>query len=179
MSQYPTSEKLFEIIQNEEFLAFFSLQQPAGVGAELTGLAKIARPAAEKQGAPVNYLSITFLIDTPSEALFIAAKQLFAKLAVAGFQRNVPDVRALTSLPATMFPGPHYVHQLDLIFSKPLPKDVSVMISQTAGAVRQLLGVQTEAPQFWSDPAQAPAKSAAEKANLGARLKALFEALSR
>lgn len=179
MSQHPTSEKLFEIIQSEEFLAFFSFQQPAGVGGELTGLAKIARPASDKQGAPVNYLSLTFIIDTPSESLFNAAKGLFAKLSVGGVQRNVPEVRALTSVPATLFPGPHYVHQLDVVFAQPLPKDLALTISQIAGAMRQSLGVQTEAPQFWSDPAQAPAKSAAEKANLGARLKALFEALSR
>ncbi len=179
MPKSPQSNALLEVIQNEEMLAFFTFQQPAGVGTELTGLAKIARPSADNEGSPVNYLSITFIADTPSEAVFHAARALFAKATAADFQRHVPGVRAITSLPATSFFGPHYVHQLDVIFGKTLPDDMRTLVSQLTMVVRHGLALQTEAPQFWTDASMAPKKTEAEKANLGARLKALLEALTR
>ena len=174
MPNQPHSDDLLEVIQREEFLAFFTFDQPAGTGAELTGLVKVARPCADGKQSPLNYVSLTFIADAPNESAFRAAQTLFARDALAGFQRHVPGVRALTSLPATRFRGPHYIHQLDLVFSGGLPQDVRTLLSEVAVAVRQTFSVQTEAPQFWSDPDQAPEQTEAEKANFGARLKALM-----
>lgn len=174
-----TSEKLFEIIQREEFLAFFAFRQPQGMGAELSGLVKVARPADEDSIHPINYLSLTFIFDTQTESHFMAAKNLAGSLTAAGFSRHIPDVRLVTSVPATAFPGPHYIHQLDLVFNGPLPKDTALLVSQVASAVRQLLGVSSEPPQFWDDADDAPAKSTAEKANFTARIKALFSMLGK
>ncbi len=172
MSTHP-HEQYLEVIQREEFLAFFTFAQLPGVGAELTGLVKIARPS-EGGGMPINYLSLTFIVDTPDDSIFRAAKAQFGRLNLGDFQRHIPGVRAMTSVPATGFAGPHYVHQLDLVFSGALPADLNTLILQSGAAVRQAISAKTEAPQYWDDPSQAPKKTQDEQNNLGARLKALL-----
>lgn len=165
--------KLLEILQQEKFLAFFDFCKIGdGGNSELDGLCKVAQPQNVDE---LDYISLTFIFDTPGEAARQSAKRVMTKLTTDAFKKALPAVYAVTSVPATIKQQPdNYIHQLDIIFSKQFKDDVKEVIKKLVYTIRNSAGLDTEVPQWWEEDDAAPKPTEAEKANWAARIKALL-----
>lgn len=78
-------QKLLEILRNEKFIAFFDLGLVGENGVpEIGGLCKVAMP---RQVRDIDYISLTFIFDTPSEGTFALAKRIMSRLTAEAFKR--------------------------------------------------------------------------------------------
>ncbi|WP_309387008.1 hypothetical protein [Cerasicoccus frondis] len=174
-------DELQDFFSQEEFLAFFNFYQPAPGGKRtLEGLCKVARPQLGSQSARVNYLCLTFIVDTPTEALEKVAEATLDKLKVSSFKMQLPALQSITSVPASMRRSENHVHQMDLIFSRDFKLDPREVIPVILFTFRNTTGLKTESPQWWDEEAlKAPPPSDTEKANWGNRIKALWSAIGK
>lgn len=180
MSNLPSNDAFDEIqdfFAQEEFLAFFDFHYPKPGGRNLEGLCKVARPQTEARER-VNYLCLTFIVDTPGIQEEQQIEALLGKLDVAAFKAHVPGIQAITSVPTSDRRAENYIHQMDLIFGKNTNLEVREIIPMIMFTIRQA-GFKTERPQWWDEEAIKPQPSQAEKANWGNRLKALVKVLSK
>jgi len=174
-------DELQDFFSQEEFLAFFNFYQPAAAGGRsLEGLCKVARPMAGSKSSRVNYLCLTFVVDTPNVEAEQKIEATLDKLKVSSFKSQLPALQSITSVPASMRHAENYVHQMDLIFSKSASLDPREVIPVILFTFRNTTGMRTESPQWWDEEAlKAPAPSEVEKANWGNRIKALWGALGK
>ncbi len=163
--------KILELIQKEKFLAFFDFKKIGETGeSELDGLCKVACPA---KNDIFNYISLTFIFDTPTESAALNAKRIMAKLTTGEILKNIPEANASTSVAAPEKYRQSYVHQVDIIFTSPLPEDKKPIVAKVVYMMRNSLLLNTEPPQWWDDES-APEASEPEKSNWAARLKAFI-----
>ncbi|GHC13701.1 hypothetical protein [Cerasicoccus arenae] len=174
-------DELQDFFSQEEFLAYFNFYQPAPGGKRtLEGLCKVARPRMGSQSARVNYMCLTFVVDTPNVESEQRIEATLDKLKVSSFKLQLPALQSITSVPASMRRSENYVHQMDLIFSNKSSLDPREVIPVILFTFRNVTGMKTEAPQWWDEEAlKAPPPSAMEKANWGNRIKALWGALGK
>lgn len=181
LPSYDAQDELNNFFSQEEFLAFFNFYLPATGGARtLEGLCKVARPKVGSKSARVNYLCLTFIVDTPNQESEHKIETLLDKLKVSNFKTQLPAIQSITSVPASMRRAENYVHQMDLIFSSSARLDPREVIPVILFTFRNATGLKTEAPQWWDEEAiAAPAPSEAEKANWGNRIKALLGVIGK
>ena len=170
------NSNLVEILQNEKFVAFFDFYLPGENGrSELDGLCKVA--VAQHSGYN-DYVSLTFIFDTPSETKYILAKRILSKLTPETFKRVEPSVYAVTSVPGTLRPSENYIHNVDIMFRSPIANEIKNIVNKIAFAMRSYAALDTEVPQWW-DEDSAPAPTEAEKANWASRIKALLSIMRK
>ncbi len=166
-------KSLMEIFQKERFLAFFDICKiDEGGNGELDGLCKVA---VSQEYPKADYMSLVFIFDTPSEGKSALAKRLLAKLSTEVFKRNLSGICAVTSVPGSVRQSDHYIHHIDLIFTQPISdSDIKERVNKIVLTIRQTMGVDTEAPQWWEE-SSAPKPSEDEKANWTERIKAFLK----
>lgn len=163
-------KKLLEILQKEKFLAFFDFCKIGENGnSEIDGLCKVAQPSDKEI---VDYLSLTFIFDTPSEGKVALAKRIMANFTTAVFRKTIPSVYAITSVPCSMKVAENYLHQIDVVFEGSIELETRELIKQIVYVVRTAAGLDTEIPQWWDDEAPAPKHTEAERSNWAARIAA-------
>lgn len=171
-------QELSDFFSSEQFLAFFDFHLPGAGGKTLTGLCKVSRPVSSKPG--INYLCLTFIVDTPNQDAEKNIEQLLGKLDLKAFRGQLPTLQSMTSVPASMRRAENYIHQMDLIFPRVGEVDLREVVPMILFTVRKATGMKTESPQWWDEEAlDAPKPSEAEKANWGNRIKALFKAIKK
>ncbi len=164
------NNKILEIIKKEKFLAFFDFKKIGENGeSELDGLCKVACPMSNDT---FNYISLTFIFDTPTESALLNAKRIMAKITVEDVKQALPEAYATTSIPADK-KSESYVHQIDVIFKDALPEDKKPIVNKLVYLLRNDARLNTEPPQWW-DEETAPEASEAEKSNWTARLMAFI-----
>ena len=100
--------KLLEILQQEKFLAFFDFCKIGDNGiSEIDGLCKVAIPQNIDN---IDYMCLTFIFDTPTEASKNMAKRIMATLTADAFKKSEASVYAVTSVPAIMRQSENYIH---------------------------------------------------------------------
>lgn len=179
MSELPNPDavdQLRDFFEHEQFLAFFDLYLPTAQGRTLSGLCKVARPQND-ESSRINYLCLTFIVDTPTPADERQIETLLAKLNDRSVKQHIPTLQTMTSVPTSDRRAENYIHQMDLIFQRNEQLEVRELIPMIMFTIRQATGLKTEKPQWWDDEAAKPQPSAAEKANWGNRLKALLGAI--
>ncbi len=165
------NNKILEIIKKEKFLSFFDFKKIGENGESvLDGLCKVACPI---NNDTFNYISLTFIFDTPSESAILNAKRIMAKITSEEVKQAIPSAYAITSIPASHNPEGSYIHQIDLIFKTPLPEDKKEFINKLVYMLRNSVLLNVEAPQWW-DEDSAPEATEAEKLNWSARLMAFI-----
>ena len=101
--------KLLEILQQEKFLAFFDFCKIGDNGnSEIDGLCKVAIPQNVDN---IDYICLTFIFDTPTEASRGLAKRIMATLTADAFKKSEASVYAVTSVPTIMRQSESYIHQ--------------------------------------------------------------------
>ncbi|MBR7106324.1 MAG: hypothetical protein IKC88_04980, partial [Opitutales bacterium] len=141
--------KLLEILQQEKFLAFFDFCKIGDNGtSEIDGLCKVAIPQNIDN---IDYMCLTFIFDTPTEASKNMAKRIMATLTADAFKKSEASVYAVTSVPAIMRQSENYIHQLDVIFRNKVEADYKSIINRIVFTIRNSAGLHTEVPQWWEE----------------------------
>ncbi len=170
-------QELNDFFSHEEFLAFFDFHLPGSGGKMLNGLCKVARPAGPHT---VNYLCLTFVVDTPNVEAEHQIEKLLAKLDLKALREQLPTIQSMTSVPASMRHSENYVHQMDLIFPSDREIELREVVPMILFSLRKATGLKTESPQWWDEGTlDAPKPTEVEKANWGNRLKAIFKAVGK
>lgn len=169
--------KLLEILQQEKFLAFFDFCKIGENGeSELDGLCKVAQPQNIEN---LDYISLTFIFDTPSEGKQALARRIMEKFTTDVFRKNLSNVYAVTNVPAMVRQTENYIHQIDIIFASKVTEDIREVVKKIVYIVRTFGGLGTEVPQWWDETSETPKQTEAEKANWSARIKAFLGIKSR
>lgn len=163
--------KLAEVLQNEKFIAFFDFCLIGENGeSELDGICKVAHASYNKD---TDFISFTFIFDTPSEGKRALAQRVVGKLTTESFKKVVPEVYAVTSVSNSIRHTENYIHNVDVMFHQRIEGDMRDLIKKLVYPIRKNAGLDTEVPQWW-DEIEAPVPTEDEKANWGARIKALL-----
>lgn len=170
-------EELRRFFEEEEFLAFFDFYLEEGGERLLSGLCKVARPKKGSAGAGINYLCLTFIVDTPTNAEQRRIEELMLRLTFQAFYRHLSNLHTVTSAPSMDRQAETYVHQLDLLFRPDVAVDPEDAIPAVMFTIREATGLRTAKPQWWEEPASRPKASALERANWSNRLRQLAKAL--
>lgn len=165
--------KLAEVLQNEKFVAFFDFCLIGENGeSDLDGICKVAYASYNQD---TDFISFTFIFDTPTEGKRALAQRLVGKLTTESFKKVVPEVYAVTSVSNSIRHTENYIHNVDVMFHQHLGggNELRELVKKLVYPIRKDAGLNTEVPQWW-DEVEAPAPTEAEKANWGARIKALL-----
>src|SRR5262245_32009646 len=97
----------------EEMLAFFEFTPELEGQGSVSGLCRISQP---KQGSSkLQYLSLTFVVDTPDEAARAAIQKVLTRLTETTLRAALPQAAGLVPTPS-MHTGPeHYIKQIDIL----------------------------------------------------------------
>lgn len=175
--EHASDKKLLEILQKEEFLAFFDFRKIGADGKnELEGLCKITSPHDESETDHI--ISLIFVFDTPGGACKANAVRAVSKLKMEEFKKEIPSVYAVTSVPAAIMQNPDvYVHQLDVIFSGKSGADLRETVGKLVFTIRRCADFDTEVPQWWNEGGKSEgADPAGKKCGWAARIKAFLGA---
>lgn len=176
MPNFHSSDDIQDFFDCEEFLAFFNFHLPGSGGRKLDGLCKVSRPRAEAR-KQVDYICLTFIVDTPSHKEETEIETTLAKLTEKAFKARLTNLRTLTSVPTSGRRAENYIHQMDLIFQRGADIDAREVIPMIMFTIRNEAGLKTESPQWWDEQTLKPQPTALEKSNWGNRFKAMFKAL--
>lgn len=168
----PDSTKLQNIIENEKFVAFFDFcYTGGGSDSMIDGLCKIASSSDE---SPIKYISITLIFDTPALSKIELAKRLTSKLTKDAFIASFPEMKGIVNVPCTVLQQPdHYLHQTDIVISSNADVPLKDAVNAVAYVLRRNVGLDTEAPQWWTDE-ESPKHTELESKNITARIKSFL-----
>jgi hypothetical protein len=155
----------------EEMLAFFDFGIDRGGAPAVSGLCRLSKPKAAAAGS--QYLSLTFVVDTPDEKARSAAEAALDRIAPQPLQTMLPEVREVVAVPSIDSSPESYVVQIDLLMhgesSRPFIAGQLVPVIARLGGLKVIEFVWWEAAPAARTPA-APAKGPAESGSLVTRL---------
>lgn len=159
-------QEFVDLYGKEEMLAFFdfSIERP-GMQA-IAGLCRISRP--KSSGAKMQYLSLTFVVDTPDESARDAVAAVLERIDADRLRRAVTGVSEVVSMPSMGGTAQTYVAQADILLDT-VP-DKQFIALRLLPAIRSLMQVKPTEVVWWSEPAATPSPHAAVPAESDASL---------
>jgi hypothetical protein len=143
------SRQLIDLFNKEQMLAFFDFQLTLVGNEPVSGLCKISRPKGT--GEQTQYVSLLFLIDTPSDALWEHVNTFVNHISWEAFKRELPMVDTVLSIP-------HLIHKTGIYFKETaiyLSSDHAVskyyVSSKLYPAILKVMGLKAGELIFWED----------------------------
>jgi hypothetical protein len=157
----------------EEMLAFFDfgIERP-GKGA-IAGLCRLSRP--KSSGARMQYVSLTFVVDTPDEDARNAVGAVLERIDADGLRRAVAEVSDVVAMPGIGDASQTYVAQADILLDT--APDKQFIALRLLPAIRRLMQVKPTEVVWWAEPvapatpSHHPAVSAQSEASLVGSIK--------
>ncbi|HVO23649.1 MAG TPA: hypothetical protein VMW56_08480 [Candidatus Margulisiibacteriota bacterium] len=152
-------QEFVDLYGKEEMLAFFdfSIERP-GSGA-IAGLCRISRP--KSSGAKMQYLSLTFVADTPDEQARRAVATVLERIDADGLRRAVAEVSEVVCMPGMGDAAQTYVAQTDILLDT--APDEQFITVRLLPAIRRLMQVKPTEVVWWAESAT-PGKQSARPA---------------
>lgn len=155
-----TDQKPIDIMQEfvdlygkEEMLAFFDFSVERPGKQPVSGLCRISRP--KSSGAKMQYLSLTFVADTPDDDAEAAIAAVLERIDTDGLRRAVAEVSEVVVMPSMGSPAHSYVAQADILLDTAPDKQFIAM--RLLPAVRRLMQVKPTEVVWWAEPTASPA----------------------
>lgn len=170
-----TDQKPIDIMQDfidlygkEEMLAFFDFCVERPGKEPISGLCRISRP--KSSSAKMQYLSLSFLADTPDEDAQSAIAAVLARIDTDGLRRAVGEVSEVVTMPSVGRASDSYVGEADILLDAPPDKEFIAV--RLLPAIRRLMQVQPTEVVWWaeSEPGGSPSARPAVGAQSGASL---------
>ena len=143
------TRQFIDLFNKEQMLAFFDFQITPGGNEPVSGLCKISRPKGT--GEQSQYVSLLFLIDTPTDELWEHVNTFVNHINWDAFRREVPMVDTVLSIP-------HLIHKSGIYFKETaiyLGGDLSVsryyVSSKLYPAILKVIGLKAGELVFWDD----------------------------
>jgi hypothetical protein len=149
-------QEFVDLYGKEEMLAFFdfSIERP---GKEpISGLCRISRP--KSSSAKMQYLSLSFLADTPDEDAQAASAAVLDRIDTDGLRRAVAEVSEVVMMPSIGRASDSYVGQADILLDT--APDQQFIALRLLPAVRRLMQVKPTEVVWWAEPEPSDSPSA-------------------
>ena len=163
-------QEFVDLYGKEEMLAFFdfSIERPGKEA--IAGLCRISRP--KSSGAKMQYLSLTFVVDTPDEDAHDAVGTVLERIDADSLRRAVAEVSEVVSMPGIGTASQTYVAQADILLDT--APDQQFIALRLLPAIRRLMQVKPTEVVWWAEPATPsprPAVPAQSEASLVGNIK--------
>ncbi len=156
--------ELADLFTKEEMLAFFDFRLVLNGDEALSGLCKISEP--KRPGDKSTYFSLFFVTDIPDQKMWTEIDALMSKIPWDRFQRYLPHVESVMSLPIHKPIHGVYLRETYVYVNGPLPPLGVYLTNQLYPAIIRVTGFQAGELVIWSEIADmmAPLKAAADAA---------------
>jgi hypothetical protein len=158
-------QEFVDLYGKEEMLAFFDFGIERPGKEAIAGLCRISRP--KSSGAKMQYLSLTFVADTPDEQARDAVAAVLERLDADSLRRAVAEVSEVVCMPGIGDASQTYVAQADILLDT--APDEQFIASRLLPAIRRLMQVKPTEVVWWAD-STAPSPRAALPAESEASL---------
>lgn len=131
----------------EDMLAFFEFTLNLVDKGPVSGLCRISQPKAGSSN--LQYLSLTFVVDTPDEATKLPIQHALARLAETRVRALLPQVTGVVPTPP-MYTGPeHYIRQIDVLLGAAVIPDQRFIAERLVPALREIIQIDPGAISWW------------------------------
>jgi hypothetical protein len=141
-------QEFVDLYGKEEMLAFFDFTVERPGAAPVSGLCRISRP--KSSGAKLQYLSLSFVADTPDEAAHAAIGAVLGRLDTDSLHRAVAEVSEVVCMPSFGGASQSYIAQADILLDT-VP-DRQFIALRLLPAVRRLMQVKPTEVVWWAEP---------------------------
>ena len=148
-------QEFVDLYGKEEMLAFFDFSVDRPGKEPISGLCRISRP--KSSGAKMQYLSLTFVADTPDEEAFATIRTVLDRIDTDSVRRAVAEVTEVVNMPAFGSAADSYVGQADILLSTAPDKQFLAM--RLLPAIRRVMQVKPTEVVWWAEPATPAAAS--------------------
>jgi len=143
------TKQLIDLFNKEQMLAFFDFQVTPGGNEPVSGLCKISRPKGT--GEQIQYVSLLFLIDTPTDAAWEQVNSFVSNIGWDAFKRELAGAETVLSIP-------HLIHKTGIYFKETaiyLSSSVTVskyyVSNKLYPAILRVMGLRAGELVFWED----------------------------
>jgi len=141
-------QEFVDLYGKEEMLAFFDFSVERPGKSPVSGLCRISRP--KSSGGKMQYLSLTFVADTPDEETHSAISAVLDRIDADSLRRYVPEVSEVMALPSISGPSQNYVVQTDILLET--APDRQFIALRLLPAIRRLMQVKPTEIVWWAEP---------------------------
>ncbi len=167
-------QEFVDIARQEDMLAVCACDLTPG-GTTLGGLCRFSKP--RRDPSRFNYLSVTFMVDVPSDASIAAVDAALDRLADGSLQAAVPVIQEVVPTPRLVSEGGNYVRQIDLMLDARVDPGREFLSDRLLPALSRLVPLSVVDVIWWGEraasAAQSPTAEKEQPASLLDRLKAL------
>ena len=167
-------QEFVELARQEDLLAVCACTL-AVPGATLSGLCRFSKP--RRDPSRFNYLSVTFMVDVPSDASVAAVDAALDRLGDGDLQRAVSVIHEVVPTPRLVSEGGNYVRQVDLMLDARVDPGREFLSDRLLPALSRLVPLAVVDVIWWGEADTAaphrPAAGAQKPASLLDRLRAL------
>ncbi len=140
-----------DLYGREDMLAFFDFSVERPGKEALSGLCRISKP--KSGGAKMQYLSLTFVVDTPDEEARTAVAEVLERIDTDRVKHAVAEVSEVVCMPSIASSVQSYVTQADLLLDA--EPDRPLIVQRLLPAIRRIMGVKPTELVWWADAAAA------------------------
>ncbi len=143
------NRQLLDLFNKEKMLAFFDFRLNLGGDEPVSGLCKISRPKGTE--GPAQYISLLFLIDTPSEEIWHQVDGIAGKIGWQNFTEAMPGVQTVLPIPAGQQGTGIYFKETDLYLKSDVVVSKAYVASKLCPAISNIVGLTAGELVFWDD----------------------------
>lgn len=143
------NQQLINLFSKEEMLAFFDFRLHLGGNEPVSGLCKISKPKSTAEEA--QYLSLLFLIDTPSEAIRQEVDAFAKNIGWDSFRREMPGVETVLPIPTRHQGTGIYFKETDIYLKSEVVVSKAYVASKLCPAISMVVGLRPGELVFWDD----------------------------
>lgn len=165
-------QEFVELARQEDMLAVCACNLTLAA-ATLGGLCRFSKP--RRDPSRFNYLSVSFMVDVPSDASVAAVDAAIDRLADGTLQAAVPVIQEVVPTPSLVSEGGNYVRQIDLMLDARVDPGREFLSDRLLPALSRLVPLSVVDVIWWGEEetSELPHAAAAKPASLLDRLKAL------
>ncbi len=141
--------QLVELFKKEQMLAFFDFRVPLADAEPLSGLCKISQPKGG--GQQPQYLSLLFLIDTPSAMAWQQVDKYAGHLEWDGFRHELPGVETVLSIPHLHRGSGFYFKEVDIYLKGTATLSKHYVLNKLYPAIMKVMRLTGGEVVFWDD----------------------------
>jgi hypothetical protein len=159
-------QEFANLYAREEMLAFFDFNFALPDVAPVAGLCRISKPKSGR--SKMQYLSLTFVVDTPDERSLVGVQQALDKLDSEGLRKAVPQVVEVVPVPSLGSAAENYVSQADILLE--IAPGEFFVSEKLVPAIAGLTQMKVTEFVWWGSGAPAPPAASAPPPAKGSSL---------
>jgi hypothetical protein len=131
----------------EDMLAFFEFTLDCADRGPVSGLCRISRPKAGSSS--LKYLSLTFVLDTPDEAIRLPVQDSLARIEETRLRAALPQIAGVVPTPPISTSPEHYIKQIDILLGAAPTPDQRFIAERLVPALCEITEIKVNEISWW------------------------------